>query len=594
MEPRDARPLRQFLMVQAKSPQIRPPGVFSIFFTTSPARAAVVLGSLVLAGFAEGIGYATVLPALTIFVGDGTAKPSWLQATMTSVLTSLDLPTDSLGLLLLIAMAAITVKNLLLIWSSNFVGYEVANVATGLRLRLIDSLLSVRWSYFTRQPVGRFANAVSNEAARASEAYSAAATLMATLVQAAVCVILTLLVSWQLGALALFVSGAISFALRPVVRMSRKAGRRQTQHTHDLVARLTDALIGIKPLKAMARHVRFGALFAADARSVNKALRRQVWGKQAVRSGQDEMMFACGCGFLYVAFTFWKLPLQDVIVMAVLLFRTILMFNRSQQWYQLAVLSESAFWGLRETIAEAERERESATGQRVPTFRDACRFDDVTFGYGDNTVLRNVSLTIRAGEITTLTGKSGAGKTTIADLLLGLNRPDSGEVYVDDVALGEIDVMQWREMAGYVPQEVILFHDSVLANVTLGDPALGREEAQAALAAAGAWDFVAQMPQGLDSIVGERGSLLSGGQRQRIAVARALIHRPALLILDEATSALDPNTEAAICRNLQDLVAQTGLSIVAITHQSAWVEAAHRVYHVERGQVTEAPPIAAS
>jgi len=594
MEPRHARPLRQFLMVQAKSPQTRPPGVFSIFFTTSPARAAVVLGSLVLAGFAEGIGYATVLPALTIFVGDGTAKPSWLQATMTSVLTSLDLPTDSLGLLLLIAMAAITVKNLLLIWSSNFVGYEVANVATGLRLRLIDSLLSVRWSYFTRQPVGRFANAVSNEAARASEAYSAAATLMATLVQAAVCVILTLLVSWQLGALALFVSGAISFALRPVVRMSRKAGRRQTQHTHDLVARLTDALIGIKPLKAMARHVRFGALFAADARSVNKALRRQVWGKQAVRSGQDEMMFACGCGFLYVAFTFWKLPLQDVIVMAVLLFRTILMFNRSQQWYQFAVLSESAFWGLRETIAEAERERESATGQRVPTFRDACRFDDVTFGYGDNTVLRNVSLTIRAGEITTLTGKSGAGKTTIADLLLGLNRPDSGEVYVDDVALGEIDVMQWREMAGYVPQEVILFHDSVLANVTLGDPALGREEAQAALAAAGAWDFVAQMPQGLDSIVGERGSLLSGGQRQRIAVARALIHRPALLILDEATSALDPNTEAAICRNLQDLVAQTGLSIVAITHQSAWVEAAHRVYHVERGQVTEAPPIAAS
>jgi ATP-binding cassette subfamily C protein len=581
-------------MVQAKSPQTRPPGVIRIFFTTSPARAALVLGSLVLAGFAEGVGYATVLPALTIFVGDGTAKPSWLQATMTTVLTTLGLPTNSLGLLLLIAMAAITVKNLLLIWSSNFVGYEVANVATGLRLRLIDSLLSVRWSYFTRQPVGRFANAVSNEAARASEAYSAAATLMANLVQAAVCVILTLLVSWQLGALSLLVSGAISFALRPVVRMSRKAGRRQTQHTHDLVTRLTDALIGIKPLKAMARHVRFGALFAADARSVNKALRRQVWGKQAVRSGQDEMMFACGCGFLYVAFTFWKLPLQDVIVMAVLLFRTILMFNRSQQWYQLAVLSESAFWGLRDTIAEAERERESATGQRAPAFRNACRFDDVTFGYGDNTVLRGVSLTIRAGEITTLTGKSGAGKTTIADLLLGLNRPDSGEVYIDDVALGEIDVMQWREMAGYVPQEVILFHDSVLANVTLGDPAFGREEAQAALAAAGAWDFVAQMPQGLDSIVGERGSLLSGGQRQRVAVARALIHRPALLILDEATSALDPNTEAAICRNLQDLVAQTGLSIVAITHQSAWVEAAHRVYHVERGQVKEAPPIAAS
>src|SRR5215468_7849910 len=209
-----------FLMVQAKSPQTRSPGVFRIFFTTSPARAFLVLGSLVLAGFAEGIGYATVLPALTIFVGDSAgAKPSWLQTSITSVLNLFHIPTNSLGILLLFAMAAITIKNLLLIWSSNFVGYEVARVATGLRLKLIDSLLGVRWSYFTRQPVGRFANAVSNEAARAAEAYSASATLMANLVQAAFGVILTLLVSWQPGTLSLLVSAIISYVLRPVVRM---------------------------------------------------------------------------------------------------------------------------------------------------------------------------------------------------------------------------------------------------------------------------------------------------------------------------------------------------------------------------------------
>ena len=582
-------------MVQAKSPQTRAPGVFRIFFTATPARATMVLGSLVVAGFAEGIGYATLLPALTIFVGDdASGKHSWLQTTITWALAGFGIPTDSLGLLLLVALSAITLKNLVLTWSSNFVGYEVAEVATGLRLRLIDTLLRVRWSYFARQPVGRFANAVSNEAARASEAYAACANLMASLVQAAIYVIATLLVSWQLGALSLIVSGLISYALKPVVRMSRKAGRRQTLHTHDLVTRLTDTLIGIKPLKAMARQVRFGTLFAADARSVNKALRRQVWGKQAVRSGQDEMLFASGIGLLFVAFTFWKLPLQEVIVMAALLFRTVLMFNRSQQWYQVAALSETAFWGLRETIAEVERERETTSGTGTPNFLNACRLDNVTFGYGDKTVLRNVSLTIKAREITTLTGTSGAGKTTIADLLLGLHRPESGEVFIDDMPLGAADLVQWREMVGYVPQEVILFHDSVLANVTLGNPELGRDDAQAALAAAGAWDFVAQLPQGLDTIVGERGTLLSGGQRQRIAVARALIHRPALLILDEATSALDPNTEAAICRNLQDLVAETGLTILAITHQSAWVEAAHRVYHVERGQVREAPPIAAS
>jgi ATP-binding cassette subfamily C protein len=583
-------------MVKAKSPQTRSPGVFRIFFATTPMRAVIVLVCLVLAGSAEMVGYATLLPALTVVIGDGAggAHRSALQVAITVILTALNIPTDSLGILLIIVMAAILAKNLLMTWSMNFVGYEVAAVATGLRLRLIDTLLRVRWSYFARQPVGRFANAVSNEAMRAAEAYSATANMMAFLAQAIVCVILTLWVSWQLGAISLVVSGIISYALNPIIRMSRKAGRRQTEHTHDLVARLTDTLIGIKPLRAMARHVRFGTLFAADARSVNKALRRQVWGKQAVRSGQEVLLWGLGLLLLYVAFIFWHMALQDLIVMGTLLFRTVLMFNRAQQNYQMAVLSESAFWGLRATIAEAEGARETISGQGTPTFKTACRFADVTFGYDDKTVLRGVSLTIRAREITTLTGTSGAGKTTIADLLLGLHRPDSGEVYIDDMALADADLARWREMVGYVPQEVILFHDSVLANVTLGDPELGPDDARAALAAAGAWDFIAQLPQGLDSIVGERGTLLSGGQRQRIAVARALIHRPALLILDEATSALDPNTEAAICRNLKDLVAQTGLTIVAITHQSAWVEAAHRVYHVERGQVTEAPPIAAS
>jgi ATP-binding cassette subfamily C protein len=581
-------------MVQATRPKIRPPGVVRIFFTTSPLRASIVLASLVLAGFAEMIGYATLLPALTIAVGDGDGATSWLQRTITWALTSLGIPVGSLGILLLIVFAAIVAKNLLMTTAMNFVGYEVAEVATGLRLKLIDTLLGVRWTYFTRQPVGRFANAVSSEAARAAEAYSAAASLMANLVQAAVYVSLTLLVSWQLGAVALAIGGVITYSLKPLVRMSRKAGRRQTQHTHALVTRLTDTLIGIKPLKAMARHVRFGALFAADARSVNRALRRQVWGKQAVRSGQEVMLWAIGCGLLFVAAVLWSLPLQELIVMGALLFRTVLMFNRAQQWYQMAALSESAFWGMRETIAEAARERETFSGSGQPAFRHACMFDNVTFAYDDNAVLRNVSLTIRAGEITTITGASGAGKTTIADLLLGLHLPSSGEVRIDGMPLAQVDLARWRQMVGYVPQEVILFHDSILANVTLGDPALGRVDAEAALAAAGAREFVSQMPHGLDSIVGERGTLLSGGQRQRIAVARALINRPALLILDEATSALDPTTEAAICRNLQDLVAQTGLTIVAITHQSAWVEAAHRVYHVERGRVSEAPPIAAA
>ena len=181
----------------------------------------------------------------------------------------------------------------------------------------------------------------------------------------------------------------------------------------------------------------------------------------------------------------------------------------------------------------------------------ACVFDRVSFSYGDKVILRDVSFEVAAGAITAVTGASGAGKTTIADLILGLMSPAAGTIRLDDVPLTEVDIIQWREMVGYVPQDVILFHDTVMANVTLGDAAYTAADVEAALKSVDALDFVAQLPLGLQTVVGERGSLLSGGQRQRIALARALIHQPSLVILDEATSALDPGTEAAICQSLK-------------------------------------------
>ena len=138
-------------------------------------------------------------------------------------------------------------------------------------------------------------------------------------------------------------------------------------------------------------------------------------------------------------------------------------------------------------------------------------------------------------------------------------------------------------MLGYVPQEILLLHDSVLNNVTLGDPALTEADTEWALRAAGAWDFVAAMPEGLHTSVGERGARVSAGQRQRIMLARALAHQPRLLILDEATGALDPVSEAAICRTLRALRGQ--LTIVAVSHQPALAEFADSVYRLSEGRL---------
>jgi ATP-binding cassette subfamily C protein len=178
-------------------------------------------------------------------------------------------------------------------------------------------------------------------------------------------------------------------------------------------------------------------------------------------------------------------------------------------------------------------------------------------------------------------GPSGAGKSTLLDLLCGLTEPQSGEVRIDDVPLHDINLRQWRHMIGYVSQDTILLHDTVLNNILVGEPSLTADDAERALRQAGAWDFVSALPDGMLTVVGERGGLLSGGQRQRIAIARALAHKPSFLILDEPTSALDPESERTICETLQ-LLAQD-LTIIAVSHQPAVINAADRVFILSNG-----------
>lgn len=243
--------------------------------------------------------------------------------------------------------------------------------------------------------------------------------------------------------------------------------------------------------------------------------------------------------------------------------------------------AESAYWSLRAKIKEAQKEQEAIRGTHRPFFIDSIHLQNVNFSYDRQPVLKNASLTFPKGSFSAIIGPSGAGKTTIVDLVTGLILPQKGQVWIDETNLDAVDLKAWRRMIGYVPQETLLLHDTVLANVTLGDTKLTENDVEDALRDAGAWDFVTQMAEGIHTVVGERGSRLSGGQRQRITIARALVHKPELLILDEATSALDPDSEVEICRTLRQLSQK--VTILAISHQTALLDAADRAYRLEGG-----------
>jgi ATP-binding cassette, subfamily C, bacterial len=265
--------------------------------------------------------------------------------------------------------------------------------------------------------------------------------------------------------------------------------------------------------------------------------------------------------------------------------RMLTQIGKVQRKYQEMTICESAYWSLQEKIVKARQHNEPVGGHIEATLETGITLDHVEFGYGEHLVLNNITIDIPSRTFTSIVGPSGAGKTTLVDLVTGLFEPNKGQVLIDGVPLPELDLRKWRRMIGYVPQDTILLHDTIYSNITLGEPTLSKEDVEYALKAAGAWDFISAMSEGAETIVGERGAKLSGGQRQRIAIARALVHRPQLLILDEATSALDPETEASICQTLHGLRGQ--LTILAISHQSALVEVADRVYQISAGNITQ-------
>jgi ATP-binding cassette, subfamily C, bacterial len=557
------------------------------FLKRYPRRSVLIVGLLFLSGLAEGFGVASLLPLLELAIGDPASQPSGVSMFVADVLGRVGLE-PTLGILLFALVMAMVAKGAFMWMSVRQQGYAVANIATDLRLTLIRAFLKARWSYFVSQRAGHMSNAVGSEAHRASMAYAAACGLLAGIVQVLVYATVAFLVSPAVAVAALVSGMLLVFLLSGLVGVARDAGRRQTILIKSLSARLIDALYGIKPIKAMAREAHLQPLLEGETRELNEAQRRQVLASGVLSSFKEPLLIVVIALGLYVVMTRGAVSFESLLILVFLFHRLVGRVQSLQTQYQSLTVSESAFWSLLDSVKTAEANAETSAGHDMPPeLTEGIELIDVDFAYGDTQVLTQASLTIRAGKFTAIIGPSGAGKTTIADLLLGLYKPDRGSILVDGMPLGGIEIGAWRNKIGYVPQEMLLFHDSIRRNVTLGDESISDEEVVEALQAAGAWSFVGALDDGIDTIIGEHGARLSGGQRQRIAIARALVGKPRLLVLDEVTTALDPRTEAAICTTLRELPGN--VTVVSISHQPAMRRVADVVYRVEHGRVTQVP-----
>lgn len=570
-------------------------GFFSYFAGAYPRRTVLMVALLVLSGLLEGISVVTLVPLLEVAAAPGGEGPtSGIGAALQDIVRSFGV-TPTMGTLVAIVVIGITTKATFLWLAMRQVGYTVAKVTLDLRLQLVRAVLRARWSYFGKQPIGGFANSLTSEAVRSSAAYREACVVLGGAVQVVMYLIISALISWHVTLAALLTGAVLMKGLKRFVAMGRAAGQQQTTETMNLARSVVDAMQGIKPMKAMARENLVWPLLEGQAQKLNQAQRRGVIASESLRLFQEPIVtLVLGIGLVFLL-SAANTTFSAVIVLAFIFYRLMTNINTIQMRYQVMVAGESAFWSLREHIDEAVQAEEKHPGTRKVTgLEESIELRNVSFSYGELHVLESLSVTVRAGAMTALIGQSGSGKTTILDLITGLQRPDGGEVFIDGTPLAAIDLKAWRGLIGYVPQDVFLFHDTVRRNVTLGDESISDERVVQALRDAGAWDFIARDPRGIDAIIPPQGSNLSGGQRQRLAIARALAKAPALIILDEATTGLDTATEAGILETLSALRGK--VTILAISHQPALRSAADVTIELEGGRIiseTEAALVAA-
>ena len=556
----------------------------------APRKSILALLLLLTAGVTEAFGLLMIVPLLYLA---GFAAPSGERSPVAEAMAR---AADAAGVEW--TLSTVLVVFLVLSAVRSAVAWQREVLLAGMRLGFVDRLrrklyaaiAGAKWGDLLGRRQSDMQHVLTRDVDRVGQGAFLMLQLTVTALLALAQLALAALISPSVTAVAL-AAGAVLVALtRPLVRRSRTLGEALTGANRALYGSVTNFLGGLKLAKghnAEGPHVRHFEEIVATTRKRQLEFTRI---DSTVRAGLNLGAAFALAVLIWFALSTAALPLPELLLL-VLIFARVMpgLFRLQQNAQQLAhVLPAYAHVRVMRRMLEEAAETPAGDGKPGMELRRALTVRNVSFVYEaaagtDGAALENVALDVPAGKMTAVAGPSGAGKSTLADLLLGLLEPGRGEVCIDGVPLTGSNARRWRDSVAFVPQDPYLFHDTIRGNLRWAHPEATEAEMWQALRLAAADGFVAALPEGLDTVAGDRGGRLSGGERQRITLARALMKRPALLVIDEATAQLDAENERWILAALQSLRGRT--TVVAIAHGPALLEAADGIVLLQSGRV---------
>ncbi len=556
----------------------------------SPRRMAETLAVMFGLGFMEGVGLLLLVPLLQL-VGVDTQEGvlGGIVLRFRAAFAAIGLR-PTLPIVLGLYVAIVALQSALQRREATLSAALQYDLVDSLRTRVYRAVANTRWMYFARRRSSDFTNILTSEVDRVAGAAYYLIELSVGVVIAAAYVLLALRVSPAMTSLVILCGGVLAVAVRGRIDRAHRSGERYSAIAARLHAAVSDHLGSMKMARSYGAEARHANLFAGLSREFAglriAAVRNQAQMRQWLAVGSALLLAV----IVYVAYGFLGISAASLLLLLFLFARLVPRLTGLYEKTQALATELPAF----DAVLEVERQclaesQPPVEAHRAIALNHRIDLDRVTFTYRDDDeampAVQRVSLTVPARATTAIVGPSGGGKSTIADLLMGLLEPTEGQLLVDGSPIGPDQFQSWREQIGYVSQDTFLFHDTVRANLLWAKPEADEDHLWRALAMAAADDFVRELPRGLDTVVGDRGVLVSGGERQRLALARALLREPKLLILDEATSALDSENERRIQQAIERLHEQ--VTIVIITHRLSMVRRSDLIHVVERGAIVE-------
>lgn len=539
-----------------------------------------------ISGLLEGIAINSVIPLFAFVNGTSTKGTDMISYFIESIFSTLHI-TYTLKYLL-IFIAVLFLLKAIVLYSATWIAARLnTKYERDTRLELFGGTLLARWPFIIGQKIGHLEQVLTIDVNNSSNLLSYLTSGLLILANLLVYFFVSFNISPPIALLSLALGLLVFLVFKPFFSRNRQTSSRVEKLYKELAHFVNQHMLGMKTVKSLAVEAavtKRGQEFFDEVRESNLRV-------TAVRNLTNTLLQPIGLLFILGIFSyFYKLTNFDFASFAVIVYAINKIFTYVQQgqaqMHGISSLSPyvSSIQHYRKII---NAEREPTGGVKPFVFRQQLNFERVNFSYTATATvatLQDLSFSIKRGELVGLVGPSGAGKTTIVDLLLGLYLPTSGRITVDGVSLQEFRLTDWRNRVGYVSQEMFLLNDTIENNIRFYHSNVSDHDIQEATKLANISTFIDHLPNQYKTIVGERGLLLSGGERQRIILARVLARHPDLLILDEATSALDNESEALIQKAIEEL--RSKITVIVIAHRLSTVMNANRLLIIENGKLT--------